>query len=57
MKWSQYFDGKDWENEISSRFGIDSIPAMWLVDKKGMLVSTNVRGRLEEAVKKALAAE
>lgn len=57
MKWPQYFDGKGWENEISSRFGIDSIPAMWLVDKKGMLVSTSVRGRLEEAVEKALAAE
>ncbi|MBX7206701.1 MAG: TlpA family protein disulfide reductase [Verrucomicrobiaceae bacterium] len=54
MKWAQYFDGKGWQNEISSRFGIQSIPAMWLVNKKGMLVSNDVRGRLEEMVEKAL---
>lgn len=54
MKWAQYFDGKGWQNDISTRFGIQSIPAMWLVDKKGMLVSNDVRGRLEELVEKAL---
>lgn len=55
MTWTQFFDGKGWKNEISSRFGINSIPAMWLVDKKGMVVSTNVRGKLEEEVEKRLA--
>jgi len=54
MTWPQFFDGKGWNNEISSRFGIQSIPAMWLVDKKGMVVSTSVRGRLEEEVEKYL---
>lgn len=57
MSWPQFFDGKGWQNEISSRFGINSIPAMWLVDKKGMVVSTNARGNLEELVEKHLAAE
>jgi hypothetical protein len=28
---------------------------MWLVDKKGMVVSTNARGHLEELVEKHLA--
>jgi thiol-disulfide isomerase/thioredoxin len=55
MAWPQYFDGKGWQNEISSRFGIQSIPAMWLVDKKGMLVSTNARANLEDEVEKLLA--
>jgi len=55
MTWPQYFDGKFWENDISTRFGIRSIPAMWLVDKKGMVVSTNARGKLEELVEKYLA--
>jgi hypothetical protein len=57
MAWPQYFDGKGWKNDISSKFGINSIPAMWLVDKKGMIVSTNARGNLEELVEKHLAAE
>lgn len=55
MTWPQYFDGKGWQNDISSGYGINSIPAMWLVDKKGMLISNNVRGNLEAAVEKALA--
>lgn len=55
MEWPQYFDGKSWKNEISSQYGINSIPAMWLVNKKGMVVSTNARGGLEEKVAKLLA--
>ena len=55
MPWPQYFDGKGWKNEVSTRFGIDSIPAMWLVGKDGKLVSTDVRGQLEALVEKELA--
>lgn len=55
MEWPQYFDGKGWQNEISTKYGIDSIPAMWLLNKKGMVVSTNARGGLEEMVTKLLA--
>ncbi|WP_395748026.1 TlpA family protein disulfide reductase [Prosthecobacter sp.] len=55
MEWPQYFDGKGWQNEISSKYGINSIPAMWLLNKKGMVVSTNARGDLETKVTKLLA--
>jgi thiol-disulfide isomerase/thioredoxin len=55
MAWPQFFDGKGWENEIASRFGILFIPAMWLVDKKGMLVETRAREDLEGKVEKLLA--
>jgi hypothetical protein len=55
MEWPQFFDGQGWKNEISSKYGINSIPAMWLVNKKGMVVSTNARGGLEEKVQKLLA--
>ncbi len=56
MTWPQYFDGKMWKNEISTRFGVDAIPATWLVDKKGIVRSTEARGRdLGEQVKKLLA--
>jgi len=56
MAWPQYFDGKEWENEISSRFGIDAIPAMWLLDKKGMLVTTDASTDLDAGIAKLLAA-
>jgi thiol-disulfide isomerase/thioredoxin len=56
MTWPQYFDGKGWENEISSQFGIQSIPAAWLLDKKGMLRESGLRGEeLPAGVEKLLA--
>ena len=56
MTWPEYFDGKGWGNEISSGFGINSIPAAWLVDKKGVVRTTQARGaNLAEQVKMLLA--
>jgi len=56
MTWPQYFDGKSWENVISSRYGIQSIPTMWLVDKKGFVRLTEIEGdNLAAQVKKLLA--
>ena len=55
MPWPQYFDGKHWKNEISTRYGIQSIPAMFLLDQEGKIVSTNARGpALEIEVKRLL---
>jgi thiol-disulfide isomerase/thioredoxin len=55
MAWPQYFDGKQWQNEISTKFGIQSIPAMWLIDKKGNLRDINARGDLKGKIEKLLA--
>lgn len=55
MTWPQFFDGKGWENELAKRFGIQSVPTMWLLDREGKLADAAPRGRLEEAVEKALA--
>jgi thiol-disulfide isomerase/thioredoxin len=55
MPWPQYFDGKYWKNDISTRYDIASIPAMFLLDQDGKIVSTNARGpKLEEEVKRLL---
>jgi thiol-disulfide isomerase/thioredoxin len=56
MTWPQYFDGKGWANDISRRYGINAIPAAWLVDKKGIVRSTQARGAdLAEQVEALLA--
>jgi thiol-disulfide isomerase/thioredoxin len=55
MKWPQYFDGKGWQNKFGRQYGINSIPAMWLVDKKGNLRIMEARGGLKEKVEKLLA--
>jgi peroxiredoxin len=42
--WPQYFDGRQQEeNKFAQGFGIDGIPHMFLVDKKGILRFDNVR--------------
>jgi thiol-disulfide isomerase/thioredoxin len=56
MTWPQYFDGKGWDNAISSRFGIGEVPTMWLVGKDGKLATTNGRDDLAGQVAKLLAA-
>jgi len=55
MTWPQYFDGQGWDNKLAASFGIRSIPTMWLVNKKGVLVSTDARGNLDSEVPALLA--
>ena len=43
LPWPQHFDGKGWENQFAVRYGVFSLPTMWLVDKRGNLRDTNAR--------------
>ena len=46
ISWPQYFDGKQQsDNKFTVEFGIDGIPHMFLVDRKGFLRFDNVRAR------------
>ena len=57
MPWPQYFDGKAWDNKLAVTYGINSIPATYLVGKDGKIIGKSLRGSaLEDAVKTALAA-
>jgi thiol-disulfide isomerase/thioredoxin len=55
MAWPQYFDGQGWDNKLAGQFGITSIPAMWLIDKKGNLRDLHARSDLSGKVEKLLA--
>ena len=57
MPWPQHFDGKFWNNTIAKRFGVNSIPVMWLIDANGNLMDMHARHNLEEKVEKLLANE
>jgi thiol-disulfide isomerase/thioredoxin len=55
MPWPQHFDGKWWKNEISTEYAIKSIPAMFLIDQNGLIVTRAARGeKLEQEVKRLL---
>ena len=52
MTWGQYFDGKGWENKVSTSFGINSIPATFLLGRDGKIAAKDLRG---DALDKKLA--
>lgn len=56
MVWPQAFDGGDPDSPISTGFGIESIPTMWLLDKKGMLVAPVDSDAIGDEVEKLLKA-
>ena len=56
IPWKQHFDGKAWESPVAQKYGIDAIPATFLLDGNGKIIATELRGdALETAVEKALA--
>ncbi|HTF89137.1 MAG TPA: TlpA disulfide reductase family protein [Planctomycetota bacterium] len=44
MPWVQFYDGKGWENEIAQAYGVQSIPATYLLDKEGNVRAMGLRG-------------
>jgi thiol-disulfide isomerase/thioredoxin len=54
MPWPQYFDGKGWGTKFALEYNVTAIPAVWLVDKKGILRTMNARQELEKQIKELL---
>jgi len=44
MTWPQYFDGKGWQSKLGQQYGVNSIPATYLLDGEGKIVAKNLRG-------------
>jgi len=56
MDWPQYFDGKGWNNQLSTKYGVDSIPMTYLLNRQGVIIGKRLRGAgLATAVEQALA--
>ena len=55
ISWRQVFSGKGWESPVSRQYGIRAIPAPWLIDKDGTLITHQARGeKLERLVAEAV---
>ncbi len=52
VTWPQYFDGRGWKNRIGLENGVKILPALWLVDKKGILRDQNAADHLEQKMEK-----
>ena len=55
IAWPQYYQGKFWDGDFSVSWGINSIPAIFIIDKKGNLHSVKARGKLETLIPELLA--
>ena len=58
MPWVQFYDGKYWNNKLSTQYGIRSIPATFLLDSEGRIIAKNLRGAaLDDELEKRLTAK
>ena len=56
MTWPQFFDGNYWQNKLAVKYGVNSIPATYLLDGQGTIIGKDLRGEeLDKAVAKAVA--
>ncbi len=56
MTWPQFFDGGHWDNKLAVKYGVNSIPATYLLDPTGRIIGRDLRGaELESAITRALA--
>ena len=44
LPWRQIFSGEGWDSPLARQFGIRGIPAPWLMDRNGKLLSPHARG-------------
>ena len=58
MTWQQYFDGKGWGNKLAQNYGVEGIPATYLLDRNGRIIAKDLPGdELEKAVADAVASK
>jgi peroxiredoxin len=50
LTWTHVSDLKYWNNEVAVKFGIQSIPANFLIDPKGVVIGRDLRGEDLEKV-------
>lgn len=55
MNWAHCSDLKGWQNAAARSYGVQSIPASFLIDPEGLIVAKNLRGKfLEEKLAEVL---
>ncbi len=54
VQWPQYYQGNYWNSEFSKGWGINAIPAVFIVDADGNLYSVEARGKLETLIPELL---
>jgi hypothetical protein len=54
LLWPTSFDGQGWQNAIARKFGINTLPTLWLIDRKGNLAFLNARDNYQLKINELL---
>lgn len=54
LTWPTHYDGKGWEGPLARSLGINTLPTVWILDKKGILRSLNARSNYETMIRQLL---
>ena len=55
LHWPVHCDGRGWEGELVRSLGINALPTVWVLDRKGNLLTLNARDNAAETIQHALA--
>ena len=55
LRWVHTLSGQGWSDPTARTYGIDAIPAVWVIDSKGKILSADARENLEQVLEDALA--
>jgi hypothetical protein len=52
--WPTHFDGMGWRSPLARRLGINALPSVWILDKRGILRTINARSTYETWIRQLL---
>ncbi len=52
--WPTHFDGRGWESPLARGLGINALPTVWILDKKGVLQTLNAQAGYETWIRQFL---
>ena len=55
LRWPVQCDGHGWEGEMVRSLGINALPTVWVLDRKGNLLTLNARDQPASVIRQALA--
>jgi hypothetical protein len=54
VNWPTYFDGLGWRSPVARSLGINALPSVWILDKKGILRTINARSTYQTWIRQLL---
>jgi len=54
LQWPVHCDGRGWQGELVRSLGINALPTVWVLDRRGQLVTLNARDQAGDIIRAAL---